>query len=174
MSDMSDTWPASINDKVVNSGDNLDATDEKNGKGENDTKDCSNGSDGKTVQKESVGNLNASYKKGGKDCFNGSGKRSTASSSKNLWQVKGQGYAEGDSVECSDGTDDNPDCNDSQNPITSDKHYSTDSLNGFINSCDERRYLISNMSVPMDSVDNFNATKCTASINGNCDCFISE
>ena len=32
ISDVSDTWPASINDEVV--GDNLDATDEKNGKGE--------------------------------------------------------------------------------------------------------------------------------------------
>ena len=43
--------------EVVKSRDNLDATDEENGKGENDTKDCSNGLD----VKESVGNLNATY-----------------------------------------------------------------------------------------------------------------
>ena len=144
-------------------------TDEMKGKCENDTKDCSNGSDGKTVQKEPVGNLNASYENGGKDCFNGSCKRSTASTSKNLCQVKAQGYAEGDSVEYLDGIEDNRDCIDSQNLITRDKHSFTDCLNGSLISSDECRYAISNMSVPMDSVDNLNATKCTASINRNCD-----
>ena len=148
--------------------------DKMKGKGGNDTKDCSNGSDGKTVQKKSVGNLNASYENGGKDCFNGSCKRSTASTSKNLCQVKAQGYAEGDSVEYLDGTDDNHDCNDSQNPFTRDKHSSTDCLNDSLISSDEHRYVISNMSVLMDSVENLNATKCTTSINGNHDCFISE
>ena len=89
-----------------------------------------------------------------------SGKRSTASSIKNLHQVKFQVHAEGDSVECSDGTGENCDSNDSENPMKGEKHESINCSDGSaVNCADESVILGMLVMMPADSVlvDNLNA-----------------